>query len=165
MGLVHLFSNSGSDLVKLLESIWEISLIKPHFSGDGLEKMLQDKYFAVFFPSDKTSTVVSLKKHKHLIRVHSAQKISVKYGREWFDGNIVGSGATKSDCDTLLNNNCPSTPKKAPPGATEEDEHLRDTDVKDNNARRDLKTDLGKLDQKSAAHSKLTPEEGNFHLI
>ena len=99
MGLVHLFSNSGSDLVKLLESIWEISLIKPHFSGDGLEKMLQDKYFAVFFPSDKTSTVVSLKKHKHLIRVHSAQKISVKYGREWFDGNIVGSGATKSDCD------------------------------------------------------------------
>ena len=135
-----------------------------HFSGKGLEDILQDKYIAVYFSSDKTSTVVSLKKHKHLIRVHSAQQISVKYGSHWFRGEIIGSGYTKSECETLLNNNCPSTPKKAPPGAADEAEHFRDKDVEESNARRDLKTDLGK-NKKSADHSKLPAEQGNFHFI
>ena len=58
-----------------------------------------------------------MKKHKHLTKVHyfNPQAIRVKYGPKWFYGKIIGSGATESDCETLLNNNCPSTPKKGSP--------------------------------------------------
>ena len=87
---------------------------------------MQDKYVAVFFSSDNTSTVVHLEEHKQLIKLHyfNKQKIKVKYGAKWFYGKIIGSGATKSDCETLLNNNWPSTPKKASPQDAEEVEQV-----------------------------------------
>ena len=63
----------------------------------------KDKIWKViFFPSDKTFTVLNSTSSKNHIRFEDEAKVSVRFGQTWFEGNVLASTATKKEGEQTL---------------------------------------------------------------
>ena len=63
---------------------------------------LSQVWKVIFFPSDKTFSIVKENEKSGKVQFLSDENVLVKFGQEWFQGQVLGTGGTKKEATQLM---------------------------------------------------------------